>query len=103
MENMIQQLSEIEEKANQIIERANEQKAKLHKEFETNATQMERKIASDNADKLRALQEKTRKELVKEKDEMIVSGENRLKNLEEINRKEHETLVQQVFENIIRF
>ena len=101
MEKMIRQLYEIEEKANQIVAKANEHKKKLHEEFEQNIEKMETAIASDSAQKLHSLQERTNNELTKEKAEMIVSFENRIKNLNAINKNEHDALVRQVFENII--
>ena len=101
MEMMISRLSEIEEKANQIIAKANEQKKMLHEEFEKNIEKMEKTIADDNAQKLRLLQEKTDKEFDSEKEEMIANSEKRIKRLEEINQNEHDALVKQVFDNII--
>jgi vacuolar-type H+-ATPase subunit H len=101
MEMMISRLSEIEEKANQIIAKANEHKKMLHEEFEKNIDEMEKAIASDNAQKLRSLQEKTDREFNSEKGEMIANSEKRIKRIEEINQNECDALVKQVFDNII--
>ena len=57
MEKMIGQLFEIEEKANQIIARANEQKSRLLEDFDRDVAEMEKNIATKTTEKLRFLQE----------------------------------------------
>jgi vacuolar-type H+-ATPase subunit H len=101
MEKTINQLFEIEEKANQIITRANEQKSKLIEDFEREISEMEKNIAEENTAKLRSLQEQINEELTKELNELMQESENRLNNLQKINQNEHEALVDQIFQNII--
>jgi UPF0288 family protein (methanogenesis marker protein 3) len=101
MDKTISQLSEIEEKANQIINRANDQKEKLHDEYEIKIAQMEESIASENTAKLEHLQEQMNKELAKEKELMIRNSEQQLKALGEIDQKAHKVLAHQVFEHIM--
>ena len=53
---MINLLSEIEEKANEIMKRANEEKLDLYKKLEEDMKQLDNSIAADKADKIFALQ-----------------------------------------------
>jgi len=102
MEKTIGQLFEIEEKANLIINRATEEKASLHDDFEKENIRIEETIASNNVQKLKDLQAQTDVDLTNEIKALIINTEKRLSDLEEINIKKHEILVNQVFENIIR-
>jgi vacuolar-type H+-ATPase subunit H len=102
MENTISQLFEIENKANQIINRASEEKAQLHEEYEKEILRMEENIFSDNQKKLKALQEQADIDLENETKGIIQNSEKHLKDLEEINTQKRDLLVSRIFENIIR-
>jgi hypothetical protein len=102
MEKTIGQLFEIESKANQIVNRATEEKARLHDEFEKDIIQMEETIISDNRNKLMALKEQADIDLTNETKILIQNSEKHLNDLEEIRLKKREILVSQIFENLIR-
>lgn len=101
MEKMIGQLFEIEEKANQIIARANEQKSSLLEDFDRDVEEMEKNIAEKTTEKLRFLQEQINEELMQEQNELIQESEKHLTKLQQINQNEHEALVDQIIQNII--
>lgn len=101
MEKMIGQLFEIEEKANQIIARANEQKSRLLEDFDRDVAEMEKNIATKTTEKLRFLQEQINDELMQEQNELINESEKRLTKLQQINQNEHEALVEQIIQSII--
>ena len=101
MEKMIGQSFEIEEKANQIIARANEQKSRLLEDFDRDVAEMEKNIATKTTEKLRFLQEQINDELMQEQNELINESEKRLTKLQQINQNEHEALVEQIIQSII--
>lgn len=102
MEKTISQLSEIEEKAIQIINRANEEKISLYDEYEKNAAHMEADLAADTANKLNILREQADAELANEMKILITNSEKHMGDLDGLDLKQHETLVHQVFDHIIR-
>ncbi|MBH1942348.1 hypothetical protein I5677_15710 [Mobilitalea sibirica] len=101
MENTIVKLFEIEEKANLIIKRANEEKIRLHDAFEQDIKRMEEKVAADNYNKIRNFQLQTDKELTKEKKSITEKSEKHLIELDDIYKEHHKDFVDKVFENII--
>ncbi len=101
MENTISQLFEIENKANQIINRAAEEKTRLHEEYDKEIIRMENEIFSDNQKKLKALQEQADIDLENETKLLIQNSEKSLKQLEEINSNKRDEFVSRVFDNII--
>lgn len=101
MEKTIEQLFEIEEKANQIINRATEEKALLHDNFEKEITLLEQSIASENKMKLKALQEQADINLANEMKVLISDSEKHLRELDDINDNKHDFFVNQIFEAII--
>jgi lipopolysaccharide export system protein LptA len=101
LEKTISQLFEIELKANQIVNRAVEEKAKLHDEYEKEIVQMEADIFSENSRKLKALQEQADIDLANETKVLIQNSEKHLNDLEEIKTNKYESLVNQVFDRIV--
>ncbi|MDF2538137.1 MAG: hypothetical protein K0S76_1158 [Herbinix sp.] len=102
MEQTISQLFEIEKKANQIIDRASDEKTRLHDEREKDIKQMEESINISTSKKLKALQEKADADLANETKTIIQNCEKHLLDLEEINQKKYNLLVNQIFEHITR-
>ncbi|MDF2905328.1 MAG: hypothetical protein K0R34_649 [Herbinix sp.] len=101
MEKVISLLFDIERKANQIIERANSEKNELYEENEKLIHQMEYSIAEENNAKINALMEQAEKEIEKEKLQLIESSEMQLKDIEQNYVKNHNTMVDKVFQSII--
>lgn len=103
MEKMISTLFEIEEKANLIINRANEEKIRLYREFEIDAKRMEDEISAETSEKLRMIQTQMDEELKMEKQALLDKNQLHLKDLEIhfINNKTK--LVNSIFESIIHF
>lgn len=102
MEKVISLLFDIEKKANQIIERANIEKNTLFQENEKAITQMEATIAEENSAKINDLMVQAEKELEKEKLHLIESSTKQQKDLELNYIKDHDALVEKVFQNIIK-
>lgn len=102
MEKVIGLLFDIEKKANQIIERANIEKTELFNENEKAILDMETKITEENNQKIKALLEQAELELEKEKEQLIKSSEEQLKSLEEYYNKNHDDLVEAVFQKITK-
>lgn len=102
MEKVISLLFDIEQKANQIIERANAEKTELFEENEKLIAQMESQIAEENSTKINALTSQAEQDIEKEKQQLIENSERQLKELELHYLNDHDILVQKVFNNIIR-
>ncbi|MDF2942077.1 MAG: hypothetical protein K0S01_935 [Herbinix sp.] len=101
MEKVISLLFDIERKANQIIERANDEKNELYEENEKTIAQMEASIAEENNLKINAIMEQAEKELEQEKKQLIESSDKQLKDLESNYKQNHDALVNKVFQTII--
>ncbi len=102
MERTINRIFEIEEKARVIIDRTNKQKARLYDEFEQELTNMEKKIAEANAAKIKDYKTRIDKELREEESILIQKSDRQRKELDELYANQHNDLVNQVFESIIR-
>lgn len=102
MEKVISLLFDIERKANQIIERANLEKNELYEENEKTIAQMETSIAEDNNTKISVLISQADKEIEQEKKQLIDSSEKQLNDLEKSYKKNHDALVEKVFQSIIQ-
>ncbi|MHB8131713.1 MAG: hypothetical protein ACYDEX_22270 [Mobilitalea sp.] len=102
MEKVIGLLFDIEKKANQIIERANVEKTELYEESEKTIAEMEADIAQENNSKINSIMSQAEQELEKEKLQLIESSEKQLKDLERKYLQNHDTLVDKVFQNIIK-
>jgi translation elongation factor EF-1alpha len=102
MEKVINQLFEIENKANQIIENANAQKNVLYEENENCILQMESEIAAHNTAKINALMAQAELELEKERQALLQNSEKQLKDLDDNFKKNHDVIVKKVFDSIIQ-
>ncbi len=102
MEKVISLLFDIERKANQIIERANIEKNELYEENEQLIKKMEAEIAEENTAKVNALMAKAEQEIEREKQQLIEGSEKQLKFLEENYAKNHDAMVDKLFQSIIK-
>lgn len=102
MENMINLLSEIEEKANEIMKRANEEKLDLYKKLEEDMKQLDNSIAADKADKIFALQAQINNELAEEQQALINDCNKQLEQMESQYEHNHDALVDKVFHSLIQ-
>lgn len=102
MERVISLIFDIEKKANQIIERANAEKAELYEENEKAIAQMEAEIAEKNNAKIRQLEEQAEKELEQERQQLIADSNQQLIDLEANYKSNHDALVDKVFKSIIQ-
>lgn len=101
MEKTISKLFEIEEKAKLIINRANDEKIKLHDAFEAEIEKMEKTIAGNSAKKIKEYKAEIEKELEKEKKALMLISEKHLAELDETYQKHHKDLVDKIFNSII--
>lgn len=101
MEKVINLLYEIEEKANQIINRANEEKVQLHNQLEKDIASLDTQISKDNDAKLNILKEQADKELVKEKQSLIDDCNKQLSNMDSYYKQNHNSLVEKIFQRLI--
>ena len=102
MEEVINLLYDIEEKATQIVNRANEEKVSLHDALEKNMELLDQTIATENATKLSILQAKVDLELTREKQALIEDCNKQLVNLEAHYKKDHDALVNEIFQGLIK-
>lgn len=103
MEKVIGLLFDIEKKANQIIDRANDEKNELFEENEKAIAKMEAEIAEENNAKINMIVAQADKELETEKQQLISNSNKQLSDLESNFLKNREALVHKVFESIIKF
>lgn len=101
MEKAIYKLIEIEEKAKNIISRANEEKIKLHNAYENDIADMEKDISSDNMNKIHRFQLQIDKEIENEKVLLEEKNKKQLNDLDLFYEKNHIAIVQKLFDNII--
>lgn len=87
MENVITQLFEIEEKANQIMKRANEEKLELYKKLEEDIKQLDQSISKDKIEKISVLKNQINKELEDEQAALINDCNKQIEQLESQYKK----------------
>lgn len=101
MKKVMNLLYEIEGKANNIIERANDEKIKLHDELDKELDKLDLDIATNNKVKLDHLQSRINQELEQEKDVLISDSKKQLKELNDYFTTNYETLIKKTFNNVI--
>jgi len=101
MEKIITLLSEIEEKAEKIIENTSVEKEHLHKQFEEDIKLLDEQITNDTNNKLDELRSKINQSIEDEKNKLIEDCNKQLSVLENDFTKHHKTLVDKVFNSII--
>ncbi len=102
MEKVIGLLFDIEKKANQILERANDEKTELFEENEEAIAKMELAIADENNAKINIILTQAEKELEAEKQQLIANSNKQLADLESNYKQNHDALVDKVFNSIIQ-
>ncbi len=102
MEKTINKIFEIEEKAKIIIERANQEKLRMHDEFEETLAKMEKEISNKNAAKVSEFKSGIEKELENEKKQLIKKSEKQLADMDEQYQKNREELINRIFDSILR-
>ena len=101
MERTIGRIFEIDEKAKLIIDRANEEKIRLHDEFEEDIAKLEEEINNENAKKIHEYQIDAEKDLENEKNTLTLRSEKQLLDMDELYKSSHIAIVDKVFEGII--
>ncbi len=102
MEKTIGKIFEIEEKAKLIIDRANQDKIRMHDEFEEDLIKMEREINEENSKKINDYRTEIEKELEQEKEQLILKSEKQLEDMEVLFRNSHDDFIQKIFDQIIQ-
>lgn len=101
MEKVISLLSEIEEKAAKIIESTSIEKEHLHNQFDIDMKQLDEKIMNDTNRKLNEIKKEVSLSLEEEKKKLMEDCKNQINELEMNFNKNHQELVDRVFNNII--
>lgn len=101
MEKVITLLYDIEEKANRILNRATEEKAKLYQELNEQMEQIDAKINEETKKKLEVLQAKFDKEVASDTRDLIEANERHLADIESNFRANHDNLVKHVIDQVI--
>ncbi|WFR57483.1 hypothetical protein QA584_28420 [Anaerocolumna sp. AGMB13025] len=102
MERVINLLYDIEEKANQIVKRANEEKATLYDKLQKDMEQFGRDIETGNKTKLEQLKVQLEKDLNLEKQSYLDDCLKRLDSLEADFLTRHTLLAEELFRQIIK-
>ncbi len=102
MEKVIGLLFDIEKKANQIIDRANDEKTELFEENEKAIEKMEAEITEENNAKINLLLAQAEQEIEAEKHHLSECSQKQLMDLEASYEKNHNALVEKVFRTIVQ-
>ncbi|MGN6714800.1 hypothetical protein SAMN02745136_02244 [Anaerocolumna jejuensis DSM 15929] len=101
MENVIGLLHDIEEKANLIIARANDEKVKLHEALKNDLEKLDKDVADSTNAKLLVLKNQVSKELAAEKEAITKDWEKQLADLEANYTMNHDMYVDKIIQEII--
>lgn len=101
MEKVINLLYDIEEKANRIISRTDEQKKAKRKELDNALLKFEESLKEETNKKIQSIQNNANCELEKEKKALLENYANQERQLNTIFEEKHDTFVEHVFSNII--
>lgn len=101
MEKVISLLSEIEEKAVNIIESTATQKEQLYNQFDIDIKLLDDQIMNDTNKKLDEIKHKINQSLNEERKKLIDECNNQISKLEIDFSKNHNTLVDELFHKII--
>lgn len=102
MEKVIGLIFEIEQKANQIIERADSEKNLLQEENDKAIADMEANIAAENLIKINTLTAHAEEEFETERKQLIENSKKLLKELKEKEFSYHDTYVAKIVNSIIQ-
>jgi len=101
MEKVLNLLYDIEEKANRIISRTEEQKKNKRREIDQELALFESSLTEETNEKIQALQTKADQELELEKKALLDDCSKQLIELETSFNTNHDAYVEQIFNNII--
>lgn len=101
MEKVLNLLYDIEEKANRIVSRTNEQKNAKRREIEQELSLFENSLTEETNKQIQVLQDEADKELELERKALIDDCAKQLENLETTFTMNHDAFVERVFQNII--
>jgi superfamily II DNA or RNA helicase len=101
MEKVLNYLNEIEEKANRIIERADDEKLVLQKDLDQRILDLEKYISDENKKKLDELQNELNKDLDNEITKLKMESKKQLEELETYFNTNHVTFVDTLFQKIV--
>ncbi|WP_167957644.1 hypothetical protein [Anaerosporobacter faecicola] len=101
MEKVINLLYDIEEKANRIISRTDEQKNSKRREIDHELSEFETSLMDETNEKIQLLQKQADQELESEKKALIDDCAKQMDELENTFTKNHDALVEHVLQNII--
>lgn len=102
MEKVINLLYDIEEKANQIVKRANEEKSRLYEQLQKDMAHFDKEIESQNTAKLEVLKIQSDKDLNIEKQTLIDDCIKELEQMDTDYRDRHNRLADEIFQEIIK-
>ena len=101
MEKVINLLYDIEEKANRIISRTDEQKNAERREIDHELSLFESSLTDETNKKIQFLQNQADKELELERKALIDDCAKQIEQLETTFTMNHDALLEHVFQNII--
>jgi hypothetical protein len=101
MEKVINLLYDIEEKANRIISRTDDQKNAKRREIDDELSTYESSLSVETNKQIQVLQDQADKELELEKKALIDDCAKQLEHLETTFTMNHDAFVEHVFQNII--
>jgi hypothetical protein len=101
MEKVINLLYDIEQKANLIISRTDEQKAKKRLEIEKEVSLLEKKIMDETNKKIANLQAQVNKELENERKALLDDYTKQEEQLLITYQSNHDALMEEVFHHIV--
>lgn len=103
MERVISLLFDIENKANQIIEKANIEKTDLYEDNEKAIHEMETAIEEENNAKINIIMEQAKKELEKDIKQLSDNSSKQLADLDDNYTRNHAMIADKIFQNVITF
>jgi len=101
MEKVIDLLSEIEEKADQIIKRAGEEKNKLYQELEQNMKSFDKSIEEERTSKLAALKQQADSALEKERQALIEDCNKQINHIETYYKDNYDALADNILKKLL--
>ncbi|MGB8451107.1 MAG: hypothetical protein WCD89_02135 [Anaerocolumna sp.] len=102
MEKVINLLYDIEEKANQIVKRATEEKIKLYDQLQKEMERLDHDIIAQNTANLEVFKIQVDKELNLEKQALIENCLKQITDMEAAYLDKHDSLADKIFHEIIQ-
>ena len=102
MEPFIDKLSAIETAASKIMESAIEETKLQDKEVEKRTAELDAQLEDDARRKLEALRQSLQNESQKTLEQLKINTEEKLQNLENCYKKDHQSIADEIYKQIIR-